>query len=416
MMGIMKIRKSWFSILLIITAMGAFLRLYGLAEQPALSDEIGVAISAVNYMENGQFGPTMWYHPNLRNIVIYLLGKTFGYGPYVLRGMSLLTGILAITMTGLLLYKLTGDRVASLLASFLLALDEVHITFSRQAINETWTIFFIILAVYLSFKYFRSEGIFWLVLSGIVFGLGLSTKHHTIFPWMVCFVYGFLLSVKIRSFSEWVYVFACLIVLPFTVYVLTYLPWFGRGYDMKEWFEMQMVLFEKMATHQGNPMDQKIDVEAWQWFLRPLGYSNFVYSGGRPYVTIAWSNPLVWLLLIPSFIYLLMTKGKTLKKDSAILWVFVLFFVSYIPLALSTRPIWLLSSLAVIPFAFMIIGLAFSDVAERLRSGKKILVFYMVLVFLTSLLIYPMATGRAKEYGYLAPIVERFRPPFEVSP
>ncbi len=405
--------KRYWLLLFIITFIGAILRLYGITEQPALSDEIGVAISSVNYMENGLFGPTMWYHPNLRNIVIYWIGEMFGYGSYALRGMSLMTGILTVPIIGMLLYSLTGDRRASLIVSFLISVDQVHITFSRQAIQETWTTFFFLLGVYLAVRFYQKERMWLLILSGIVFGLGISSKFHAFFPMGVCIIWGLWYAIKDRSFSKALFVSSCLLVIPFIVYLLTYIPWFGRGYGIMDWFEMQRVLFIKMATHQGNPMDQLIDIKAWQWFLRPMGYANFVYTDGNPYVTVAYSNPVVWLLIVPSLIFLLWRKRRNLAEDQGLLQVMSLFIVSYLPLALSTRPIWLLSSLAVLPFAFMIISLFLSRLVEVLSWGKNLLIVYTIIVLFSSLALYPMATGRAKQYDYLKPIVERFRPPFE---
>ena len=54
-----------------ITAVGLFLRVWGLSSQPISPDDYDVGLSAINYIENGQFGPTMWNHPGLRNILIY---------------------------------------------------------------------------------------------------------------------------------------------------------------------------------------------------------------------------------------------------------------------------------------------------------------------------------------------------------
>jgi dolichyl-phosphate-mannose--protein O-mannosyl transferase len=248
--------------LLGIMLLGAFLRIYGIPDQPPLLDEIGSALSAVHYMEGGQFGPTMEFHPNLRNILIYVVGEISGYGAYSLRSVSIMTGILSIPVIGFLLYTLTGNRTASLMASFFLSVEQVHVTFSRQSIQETWTVFFILLGVMFAVLYHKKEREFMLVLSGAVFGLGMASKLHALFPLLACLGAGLYLSWKERSFPKAVFVSACLVILPLLIYILTYLPWFGRGYGIADWIYMQTVNADKMIMHTGNPMIKLVDTEA----------------------------------------------------------------------------------------------------------------------------------------------------------
>lgn len=392
------------------------LRLYSLSTQPALPDEIQAAFSAAHYSEDGQFGPTMWYHPNLRNIVLYGSGRAFGWGSFALRGMSLLTGILSVPLLGILLYLLTQNKPASLLASFLLAVDQVHITFSRQAIQETWTTFFFLLGTVLAVLHFQREKPWLLMASGVVFGLGIASKFHALFPLLVCLGAGIALSGRERSFSKGAFTVSCLVLLPAAVYVLTYIPWFGRGYDGVEWVQMQKVLFGKMMTHQGNPMDQIIDTAAWQWFLRPMGYANFVFAGDRPHITVAYSNPFAWLPILPAAAYLardIVRKRYSAGERRGIVFLLLLFVVSYLPLAVSLRPIWLLSSLAVLPFAFMLSAVAVMQWSKAAAWGRKALAGYVVVVLVSAAALYPMALGKGKQFGYLSGIVEHFRPAFE---
>jgi dolichyl-phosphate-mannose--protein O-mannosyl transferase len=406
---------------LMIVLLGLFLRVYGISSQPPLSDEAGVAFSAVHYMEGGQFGPTMWYHPNLRNILIYWMGNAFGYGPYSMRGISLLAGVLSIIAVFAILYILTEEKTASLLAAFFLSVEQVHITFSRQAIQETWTVFFFLLGTLLFVLYAKKDGLWMLVLSGVAFGLGMASKFHALMPLAVCLFYGMRLSWKERSPSKGIFVLACLVALPLAVYLATYVPWFERGYGIQDWVFMQKALLVKTFTHKGNPMDQVIDTKAWQWFLRPMGYANFVHFGGRPFVTVSFSNPFVWLFVLPSAAFLSWKSRPGFKRLSGdlkadgggIVFLLFLFIASYAPLAFSPRPIWLLSSLAVMPFAFMLVSLAVSEWSESLKWGKKAILGYIIIVFISSLALYPMALGKGKHYGYLNLIVERFRPAHE---
>ena len=63
-----------------ITLLALFLNGFQLASQPVSHDDFDVALSAINYMESGQLGPTMWNHPCLRNILVYYALRAFGSG------------------------------------------------------------------------------------------------------------------------------------------------------------------------------------------------------------------------------------------------------------------------------------------------------------------------------------------------
>ncbi|HEY6838575.1 MAG TPA: phospholipid carrier-dependent glycosyltransferase, partial [Geobacteraceae bacterium] len=364
---------------------------------------MSVAFTAVNYMENGQFGPTMWYHPHLRDIVVYLLGERMGYGLFTMRGMSLCTGIMTIPLVGLVLHRLTGSSRAAAIASLLLALEQVHITFSRQAIQETWTTFFFLAGVFMTLVYRDRDRPWELLAAGTAFGLGMACKFHAFFPLFVCLCFCLHGAWRQRSLPRACFVVSALVLVPLTVYLLTYLPWFGRGYGLGDWVSMQKALFAYTASHQGNPMDQTIDRAAWQWFLRPLGYANFVFAGGRPYLTVAFSNPITWLAVIPATAYqalAVIRARKDAEKKTGRALLLALFLASYAPLALTARPIWLLSALAVIPFAFMLVALTLAELAARPGWGKRLVAVYLVVATTGSLYLYPLAVGRGMFFPY----------------
>lgn len=397
--------------LLAIVLCGALLRLWGVTSQPLLDDEVGVAFTAVNYMENGQFGPTMWHHPNLRNIVIYFIGELFGYNPLGLRCVSLLSGILSIPLMWGIVKRLCHDNATALLAAFLLAIEEVHITFSRQAIQETWTPFLFLAGIYLVIIYLRQgRSPLPLLFAGVSFGLGCASKFHAAFPLMACLAWCSWLSLRERRWQRLTFEFCALALLPLSLYLLTYSPWFARGFGLLDWLGMQQAIIHKMVTHQGNPMDQIIDKKAWQWFLRPMVYGNFVMAG-QPHITLSWSNPVVWLLVLPATAHQAWKSWAERHKEELFgrLAPVMLFIVCYAPLATSSRPIWLLTSLAVLPFAFMIVARFLVEISAGIRNGFRGLVAYCILLGVICALTYPLATGRGMHYGYLRPIVESYR-------
>jgi 4-amino-4-deoxy-L-arabinose transferase-like glycosyltransferase len=401
-------QRYYYVLLLLISILALFLRFKGISEQPPLADEFMTAFTADNYMERGQFGPVMPFHPNLRNILVYASMKLFGTGAYGMRILSLALGSLSIPLLAVLVLRLTGNRVAAGLAAFLLAVDPVHITFSRQAIQEVHTMFFFLLGIQsfvMWFQALESGKRLWLLpLAGLLFGLGLASKSHALFPLMVCFVLAVFVTLARKSWSALALSVASLIVLPFSVYLLTYIPWFERGYDLGEWLFMQRALSELMVAHQGTAAATLQDSEAWLWFIKPLmGYGNFTNVGDEVFVTIAVGNPLVWMLVIPASVHLFVrgSGGKGLLMLQALFW------VSYLPLALSPRPLWLLSSVAVTPFAYGLVG---ESVSRLTRRRFAYLGAYAVAVLAVSLYLYPLAVAKGWQYEYLRWLVEMFNP------
>ena len=404
--------QKWFwALFAAIVLIGASLRCAGITQQPPIYDEVLAAVGAENYVEHGLFGPIMVDHPQWRSLALRATMEAFGNGAFGIRASSLLLGTASIPLLMLLIVSLTRSRVAALLAGFFIALDPVHITFSRQAIQEVHTTFFFLLGILLFAEGERRASTPWVALlwplSGVAFGLGLSSKAHALFPLALCGALAMWQSIgKERSRPLTALGAASFSLLPLSVYLLTFLPWFARGYGIGDWFFMQRALFESMVTHTGNPMDSMVDTTAALWFIKPfMGYGNFVEVDGLPMVTIAMGNPLVWLLVLPAAIHVLVHR----REDTGAVTLLGFFLVSWIPLALTTRPVWVLSSLAVTPFAFGLVALAACDVV---RSGRQkvALGVFLAAVLVTSLLMYPMSVGKGWHHGYLRPLVVKFIP------
>jgi dolichyl-phosphate-mannose--protein O-mannosyl transferase len=395
----------------VITLGGIILRMHGITQQPPIYDEVLAAVGADNYVEHGLFGPIMVDHPQWRSLALRATMQLFGSGAIGLRASSLLLGSITIPLLMLLIASLTRSRLAALLAGFSLALDPVHITFSRQAIQEVHTTFFFLAGVLLFVEGARRTETSWVAvlwpLSGAAFGLGLASKAHALFPLAMCGALSLWQATgKNRSPSLTALAVASFAVLPLSVYLLTFLPWFARGYGLGDWLFMQRALVESMVTHTGNPMDSMVDTTAALWFVKPfMGYGNFVEVGGTPMVTIAMGNPLVWLLVLPAAIFTLARR----REDRGSMMLLVLFLASYLPLALTTRPVWVLSSLAVTPFAFGLVALAAGDVVRTGRQ-KIALGAFLAAVLIVSLLMYPMSVGKGWHHEYLRPLVVKFMP------
>src|SRR6266568_420640 len=164
------------AILAAITLAGFVIRAFGLRSFPFSGDDIATALSAINYMHNGNLGPTMWHHPLLRSIAVYASMSLLGDGAWGLKSVSMLLGTLTVLFTGLLAYRLTLRREAAFLAALFLAIDPIHIDFSRQAVQEIYMGFFSVAGVWFACQFRESGRPAWLAISGVLFGLGIASK------------------------------------------------------------------------------------------------------------------------------------------------------------------------------------------------------------------------------------------------
>ncbi|KAF0220988.1 MAG: glycosyl transferase family [Geobacteraceae bacterium] len=417
-------RRYFLPMLLLLTLLGLFSRQYLLHSQPVSVDDFSVGLTAINYVESGQLGPTMWNHSNLCGILVYGAMRLFGTGVVGLKGVSLMFGLFSIPLLGLVARRFMSES-AALLASFLWTVEPLAIDFSRQAIGDIYLAFFPLLGIYFACRYRESRRQYWLLAAGVSFGCGLSTKWSVIFPLAVTLV---LVARSIRKGREesgacraisMVHCFAALVLLPLIIYLLTFIPWFGRGYDASEWPALQQAMYRETSQHTGyHPLEQDYrDHWAYEWFVRPITYED-VYanrdgngqegldgSDGRMTVLLAVANPLVWLAVLPSLLFAAWQGIR--KRDEGLCYLAGLFLCSYLPLALAQRPIWANTALSVLPFAFMAVAYSITAIAGNPVTRQRIIAAYVVAVALTTAPLYPLVIGKGFELPYLKDYLEQ---------
>lgn len=410
--------RFFYSALIALTLVGAALRLYWLTDTHPTGDEYYSIAEAFDYMVRGHYGLEMWHHPKLRNILVFWAVNFFGTGTLGFRAASLAFGILTVPLTGLVARRLTRSDVASLLATLFITVDGIHIELTRQAIQEVYMPFFLLLGIYLALCYLERRWTVLLVLAGVSFGLGLASKWNVAAPLVLTLATLSYLCLREKGKSPFEYAselalyLATLVVLPITVYILTYLPWLlKRGYDLSEWLTTQKLMFAENLVHQGaNPeMLQVQDHAPLLWFVRPVGFADFLMNGTDPVVVLGVSNPLVWLLTLPAVGYLI---WQVRRLDWPQLMLLALFWFSYLPFILTKRLTGANTSLTVTPFAFMAVALVLVRLVKEKPSRNYYLAAYVGVVLAVALPLYLLAIG--KGYGtVMQPILELYRPMHE---
>jgi len=407
--------RTFYGGLALITVIASILRIYWLSITQPTGDEYYTIAEAFDYMTRGHYGLVMWHHPKLRNILVFATMKILGPNLMGMRCASVVLGTLTATLTGLVARRLTKNDTAALLAALFIAVDALHIEFSRQAVQEEYVPFFLLAGIYLALRYLENKTVWTLIGSGVMFGLGLASKWSVAIPLVLVFLFVSYQNLMQKGLTtrekaaEFLFYVSTLIVLPLAVFVLTYYPWFlKRGYDMGAWLTSQKIMYTENLVHKGanQAFAQIQDHNPLLWFVRPVTYADFQIIEGRPSPVLGVSNPLVWLLTLPAVGYLIYTMKRTTWRYLPLL---ALFWCSYLPFALTKRLIGVNSSLAVTPFAFMAVALVITTVTGNKRNRAYYLGTYIGLVLLIAIPLYAMAIGMGYE-TFLQPVFELYRP------
>ena len=360
-------------------------------------DEAMHVASAANYTERGYFGPDNWYHPPLKHVLLYGSIKLFGDNPYGWRMRNVLFGAATVPLLYVLTSLLFG-QTAAVISAALLLLDPLHILFSRTTYEDIPAVFFLTAALLLTVKAIRNGKERDWAFTGMLFGLSIALRLYCANALLVV-----LLCVLVRSFkregTEGILRTASyLILLPFTVYLLAYSPWFHRGYSLGEWFMMQIDAlrelrtvssFNSILTGLGGPGN---------WFIREIAIG-FKLSGndGWSAYTVIMNNLPVWLLIIPAVLYLLATSIK--ERHLPAILIGVVFCALYLPFLYVKRPIFLYSAVPLLPFGFLALGCT----AERLL--KRWAYLFIALATGWSLFLYPLVVGITIPDAFYQPIL-----------
>src|SRR6266540_108442 len=348
-------RPSFGALLAAIAVAGLLVRGCALLDQPPLGDDRSAGRSAANFVEHGHPGPTMWHHPRLRDLLVWTSTRAAGDTKLGLVLPSLLLGVLTIPLVGLLGRRLAGPGAC-------------------------------------------------LVASGVAFGLGAASKWSVAFPLAVMLVWIGAAHLRERGeppsarAARLAFAVAALGVVPATVYLLTWTPWFFQGRDLLDWVDLQRLMAAEIRTHGGfTEADLELPHEAWRWFVQPVAFADFTMGPHGPLAVVAITNPLVWPAALPALVFVARRAWRARRTEDAL--VAALFLGTYLPFLLTSRPIWVHSALAVLPFALVAIATLLVRLWDEGPRARVALLAYAAVVVSVPLLA--LATGHGLEVGAL---------------
>ncbi|TAK32110.1 MAG: phospholipid carrier-dependent glycosyltransferase [Chloroflexota bacterium] len=184
----------------VIFALGFMMRWYRLDAFPSGThgDEGEMGLAALAILQgrglppfaSGFFGPNLFYY--IQAVALQWLGSDL----VGLRTLTAIFGALTLVPFYLLTRLLFNWRVAAI-ASFLLAVSNAHIHFSRLGLSNVPTVFFWVLAFYLIFLGLKQGRLLWSGVAGLAAGLNLyGYVGSRLLPFILVALFVYLLLAR----------------------------------------------------------------------------------------------------------------------------------------------------------------------------------------------------------------------------
>lgn len=384
--------------ILVLVLLGFALRFWGLGTVSYYSgDQVILVPATENYMKYGFFRPDDWVHPPSKYFLLYGSMKIFGNNVYGWQMKNVIMGSLSIFILFLLGKELLGDRRAAFIAASMLAVEPLHIAYSRSVLGEISSIFFFLIAVYVLVRFVNGKEKA-LPSAGIFLGLAIASKWYYLLPALVMLVFYLICSYKERGWrwTGFVHAVSTLLLLPLAIYMLPFYQWMKKGYTLYEFVQMQFDAYRILQTQTTDTFVSEFfrasPSSPWEWFVRPIVYGR--QTAGHSVwgqFEMFLNNPPIWLLTFPALAFIAYMAFKT--KNRNLFFIFIMFVAMYAQFVFVERAIFLYSAIIVLPFVYLAVSYFLMAGIDRITDkaiGYKML---WVGVILWGIYLYPLAIG-----------------------
>jgi dolichyl-phosphate-mannose-protein mannosyltransferase len=344
----------------------------------------------------------MWNHPPLGVHLISLGIRWWGDHSYGWRFVSVLFGAAGLAVAFMLGRALTGNETVGGLAAGLLMMEGLYFVQARVGMLDVFGTVFMMCALLQFHRFWTTPAARAgprLALVGIFLGLGVATK------WNAAYVSALVGLVAI-SRAAWTarrplgeggarlgpslfWIAFGLLIVPASVYLLAYVPFFRAGYGWREFWELQRQI---LAYHSHLTATHPYQSSWWQWplVLRPVWY-HVEYMAGRVGNIYALPNPLVHWALVPAAAWLVWTWAR--RRDPSWLTLAIGFFGSWLPWALVPRISFAYHFLPAVPFGCVALATLLVRLANGPRAVRWLPWAYGAAVVAAFVFFYPLWTG-----------------------
>ncbi len=400
-----------------ILTVALFVRTWGAFDHQEFFEDEGIHVPAA--LRLGQYGTTFgnaWVHPQLAHVLEYGAIRLVGNNAVGWRIRNVILGTLTVAFLLLLASELFPGQWTPLLAAGLLAVDPLHVYFSRTTFMEVPVGCFFLLFLWLVARMVRT-GEDLLVPAGLAMGLTVSTKGY--YPIAIALVLAALAFRMRREGTPRVqvaYAASALLVLPVAVYLLTYLPWLANGRTFGELLEMKLdaianLQSQTLSTY-ANAAYLKGGGSPWEWFVRPsmlMYWSEQAGDTGRYVMQI--HDPPVHILILPVFVYGLVTGIRA--RSWRLLVAPAMFLSTYALILAVRRPMFSYAVVTLVPFAMLMLASAGNDLIAKASAPRRWAALALTVVVAWGLYLFPLTAGREVPTSLYAPIVSKARVVFD---
>jgi dolichyl-phosphate-mannose--protein O-mannosyl transferase len=353
-----------------------------------------------------------WTHPPLGKLIIGLSIRVFGITPFSYRLMGEIAGISMLAVIYILAKRLFGETRYAVLAAVLLASDGMHFVQTRIATVDSFLVLFIMLAYLFMYQYIKTEDngslgmkLIHLFFSGLFMGAGIAVKWSGVYGGIglaVIFFINFFTRMK-NKYHNYIWkkqvifiVIGCIIffiLIPFGIYLLSYIPFFETQFGETNPFGEFIKLQKQMYKYHSEL--QSVHPYGSAWYLWPLDIKPvWYYKGMTPkgFVStiVAMGNPIIWWSGAAAAIYLI--KEVIVRRKEEDKYIIIALFSLYIPYAFIPRVMFLYHYFPVVPFLILAIVSSLRHIIEAM--GKSAVIqWYGILAVINFIFFYPIWSG-----------------------
>lgn len=365
-------------------------------------DEIYFARTAYEYTQGME--TYEWTHPPLGKLIQAIPIYINNYlSPFNYRLMGNISGILMIAVMYIFAKELFKKRKYAIFASLLMVFDTFHFAQTRMGTVDSHLILFILLASYFMVKYAKNNKTFYLLLSGIFFGLSVSVKWTGLYGGIALAIIFFTHLVKnkkinIKNFLKGTLFF---VVIPLFIYSSLYLIFPNNKLN-------HTTNFENIINQQKDMYNYHSKLNATHYFsskwytwpisYKPVWYHQEILNNDTKETISGIGNIVIWWMGIIGFLYSLIKLIRKKDKQSFIIVVSMLSL--WLPYAFIGRVMFLYHYFTVLPFMMLGIVNLFKSIEEKYKL-KYLIPLYMIFVIAFFIIYYPVISGIETPISYI---------------
>ncbi|MFI5322159.1 MAG: phospholipid carrier-dependent glycosyltransferase [Thermodesulfobacteriota bacterium] len=401
-------------VLVLVLIFGVVIRLYRLETPDSYYfDEVYFAFTAQEMAkgnhaawESSSTAPAEmayeWTHPPLGKEISAIGILIFGDNTFGWRFFQAVFGGLGILLIYFLGKNLFESKGAGLIAALLYCFESFFFVLSRITMVDIFIADFLILASLFIVKYARTRRYSFLLWSGLFCGAGMSIKWSGLYITeylagvaLVLMYYFEVYTAKSRD-KEFVSsvigilprIALAFIVIPFLLYLATYLPFFYHGNSIRDYFVLQGNM---LGYHEGVTETHPYQSAWWQWpiMMRPvyLYYQDFG-EGLMAYIYML-GNIFIWYT---GLLFLILGIVQALKKEKpALIFTVLSVFAYWLPWAFSPRKItFIYHFLPSLVFLLLVSTYFLNNLWRYSKRGKLLVIFYFCVAASVFFYFYPV--------------------------